>query len=278
MNRRHFFQIAAPLGAGLLSSCRLRGKSDQRPPPPSAPAAPVRFNAGSVPARLPSGIRFSYSSCNVAGGFCAMTFDDGPHATHTPRLLGMLRDWDIKATFFLIGKNAAAYPNLVRRIVQEGHEVANHSWSHPSLSKLSPDRVRSELTRTHQAIVNACGVAPLCYRPPYGAITAAQKEWIAREYGYPTIMWSVDPNDWKDRNASVISSRIRSGAHSGSIILAHDIHGSTIDAMPSTLPALRQRGLRFLTVSQLITLEASRQQHFAAASGVERSIYSPGTF
>jgi peptidoglycan/xylan/chitin deacetylase (PgdA/CDA1 family) len=156
----------------------------------------------------------------------------------------------------VIGKNVASHPGIVRRIVSSGHEIANHSWSHPALSKLSSAAVRTELRRTHDAIVNACGVTPLNYRPPYGAITAAQKQWIAREFGYPTIMWSVDPNDWRDRNAALVSSRLKAGARSGSIMLAHDIHASTINAMPSTLPVLAGRGLRFVTVSQLISLSA----------------------
>lgn len=192
-----------------------------------------------------------------------MTFDDGPHVSHTPRLLDMLQRWQIKATFYVIGRNVARLPGIVRRIVNEGHEIANHTWSHPSLSKLGNDAVRMELRRTHDAIVNACGVSPLTYRPPYGAITASQKQWIAREFGYPTIMWSVDPNDWKDRNAGIVSSRIVAGARSGSIILAHDIHPTTISAMPSSLPVLAGRGMRFLTVSQLITLSSGRPPVYA---------------
>lgn len=251
MNRRHFLYLAAP--ALLLPSCKTARPVKPAPGPAILPPSSDSFQAGPVPRRLPAGIPVSFSSCPVRGSYAAMTFDDGPHAQHTPRLLDMLARWRIKATFYLIGRNAASHPGIVRRIVAEGHEVANHSWSHPSLSKLSDDAVRSELRRTHDTIVNACGTAPLTYRPPYGAITAAQKQWIAREFGYPTILWSVDPNDWKDRNAGLVSSRILSASKPGSIILAHDIHASTINAMPSTLPVLARRGIRFLTVSQLIT-------------------------
>lgn len=186
-----------------------------------------------------------------------MTFDDGPHASQTPRLLDMLASWQIKATFFLIGKNAAAHPGIVRRIVAEGHEVGNHSWSHPALGKMGDPAVREELRRAHDAIASACGVPPIVFRPPYGSITPGQKQWIAAEFGYPTIMWSVDPNDWKDRNASVVSSRILANSRPGSIILAHDIHATSVSAMPSTLPVMAGRGMRFLTVSQLITRSAA---------------------
>jgi peptidoglycan/xylan/chitin deacetylase (PgdA/CDA1 family) len=264
MNRRHFLALAAPAAASLLPSCHSTKPATQEASPAGpAPAAPgpvpgaIGYNPGPVPRSLPPGIRHHWSSAQVRGPFAAMTFDDGPHAQNTPRLLNMLHEWGIKATFFLIGQNAATHPGLVRRIVAEGHEVGNHSWSHPKLGPMPDDAVRDQLRRTHDAILNACGVAPLVFRPPYGSITSTQQEWIAREFGYPTILWSVDPNDWKDRNSSTVSSRILRGAHAGSIILAHDIHATTVSAMPSTLPALTRRGLKFLTVSQIITAEAA---------------------
>lgn len=283
MNRRQLLLSALPLAAGLLPSCSSTRKKPGGPAPVITPPRgplPPNFANGPVPRALPPGIRVSFSSCHAPGPYAAMTYDDGPHPSLTPRLLDMLAQWNLKATFFLIGKNAAAYPRIVQRIVAEGHEVANHSWSHPALSKLSDTAVRSELRRTHDAITQACGVAPICYRPPYGAITAAQKSWIAREFGYPTIMWSVDPNDWRDRNAGIISSRIRAGARAGSIILAHDIHATTVNAMPSTLPALQQRGLRFVSVATLITMEASGPNAGLAMATPSQplSSFSPGTF
>jgi peptidoglycan-N-acetylglucosamine deacetylase len=254
MNRRHFLTLAA--APCLLPSCRSTKPVTVPPPLVPPPVTGSVFRPGPVPRRLPVGIPVSFSSCAVNGPYVAMTFDDGPHLSQTPRLLDMLDRWQIKATFFVIGKNVVSHPGIVRRIVNSGHEIANHSWSHPALSKLSADAVRSELRRTHDAIVDACGVAPLTYRPPYGAITAEQKQWIAREFGYPTIMWSVDPNDWKDRNAAVVASRLKAGARSGSILLAHDIHPSTVSAMPSTLPVMAAGGKRFVTISQLITISA----------------------
>ncbi|HEX2749356.1 MAG TPA: polysaccharide deacetylase family protein [Verrucomicrobiales bacterium] len=263
MNRRHFLCLAAPAAVSLLPSCKSTKPApvSQRPGPalPSPGPVPgaIGYNPGPVPRSLPPGIRHRWSSAQVRGPFAAMTFDDGPHPVNTPRVLDMLRSWGIKATFFLIGQNAARYPGLVRRIVAEGHEVGNHSWSHPALGPMPDAAVRDQLRRTHDAITSACGVAPLVFRPPYGSITAAQQDWIAREFGYPTILWSVDPNDWKDRNSSIVSSRILKSAHAGSIILAHDIHPTTVNAMPATLPALTRRGLKFLTVSQIILAEAS---------------------
>lgn len=220
-------------------------------------------------------MKITYTGCKVPGQEIAMTFDDGPHAELTPRLLDMLHGWGLKATFYLIGRNARAYPKLVERIVAEGHEVGNHSWSHPMLSRLGDVKVRAELQSTHDAIVQACGVAPKNYRPPYGAITAKQKQWIAAEFGYPTILWSVDTNDWKDRNSEIVSGRILNETRGGSIILAHDIHPTSVDAMPPSLPVLRDRGFKFFTVSALAALEAGA--HPAPVPGPLAS-YSPGAF
>src|ERR1700685_2740033 len=164
----------------------------------------------------------TYAQVRVDQPYVAMTFDDGPSAENTPRLLDMLKQRNIKATFFLIGQNAAANPDLVRRILAEGHEIGNHSWTHPQLSKLSDDRVTEEITKTQAAIKNASGYTPVILRPPYGAITARQKDWIEKQFGLSVIIWSVDPFDWKRPGASVIEQRILAGARPGAIILSQD--------------------------------------------------------
>jgi len=196
----------------------------------------------------------TYAQVRVDQPYIAMTFDDGPSAENTPRLLEILKQRNIKATFFLIGQNAAANPDIVRRILAEGHEVGNHSWTHPQLSKLSDDRVTAEITKTQAAIKDASGYAPTLLRPPYGAITPRQREWIANQFGLNIILWSVDPFDWKRPGASVITQRILSQVRPGSIVLSHDIHKQTVDAMPATLDALIAKGYKFVTVSQLIAM------------------------
>ena len=196
----------------------------------------------------------TWFSVNVDGPYIAMTFDDGPSPETTPRLLDLLKERNIKATFFMIGQNAERNPNIVKRILAEGHEIGNHSWTHPQLSKLSDERVTDEITKTQDAIKAACGYTPVILRPPYGAITARQKEWIEKQFGLSVIIWSVDPFDWKRPGASVIEQRILAGARPGAIILSHDIHKQTVDAMPSTLDALAAKGFKFVTVSQLIAM------------------------
>jgi peptidoglycan-N-acetylglucosamine deacetylase len=115
--------------------------------------------------------------------------------------------------------------------------------------------VTEEITKTQEAIKNACGYTPTLMRPPYGAITKRQREWIEKQFGLNVILWSVDPFDWKRPGPSVISQRILSGAKPGAIILSHDIHQQTIDAMPATLDALLAKGYKFVTVSELIAMD-----------------------
>ncbi len=184
--------------------------------------------------------------------YVAMTFDDGPHPKNTPRLLDMLKARNIKATFYVIGSNVDRYPHIVRRMVAEGHEIGNHTYSHPKLTGLSDVRVRSELKKTDAAISRAAGVRPRTMRPPYGALYTRQRSLVFSEFGYPTVMWSIDPEDWRRPGPSVVASRILSKAHNGAFILAHDLHAPTVDAMPKTFDGLLSKGFRFVTVSQML--------------------------
>src|SRR6266446_5278073 len=130
----------------------------------------------------------TFNSVHVDGPYIAMTFDDGPSATLTPKLLDLLAAHHIKATFFVIGQNVADHPEIVQRAAREGHEIGNHSWSHPYLAKMSDDAVRRELRRTDGAIKDATGRRPTLMRPPYGSISVRQKHWINEEFGYQIIL------------------------------------------------------------------------------------------
>jgi peptidoglycan-N-acetylglucosamine deacetylase len=207
----------------------------------------------------------TYFQGHVEQPYIAMTFDDGPSAENTPRLLDILKQRGIKATFFLIGENAQANPNIVKRILAEGHELGNHTWTHPQLSKLSDDKVKSEISKTQDAIAAASGYTPTILRPPYGAITPRQKEWIERDLKLNVIIWSVDPFDWKRPGPAVVTQRILAGAAPGAIVLSHDIHKQTVDAMPSTLDALISKGYKFVTVSQMIALDKPKPPKTSAA-------------
>ncbi len=236
-----------------------------RPPAPvtQAPAQQPRPNPmarrlnepSSMPKAPPAGARISYNSIRTDQKVVAMTFDDGPHPSNTPRLLKILRDRNIKATFYVVGKNVKAYPHIVRQIISEGHEIGNHTWTHGSLTSMSDEQIRRELKMSADAVFEAAGYRPHTIRPPYGAVNQRIKELMFAEFGYPTIMWSVDPQDWRRPGVSVVTSRIVNASHPGAILLAHDIHAPTIDAMPATFDQLLAKGYRFVTVSQLMNIE-----------------------
>jgi peptidoglycan-N-acetylglucosamine deacetylase len=218
--------------------------AQQPSPSPSKPKAP--------PEPEP---KTTVSAVHVDGPYIALTFDDGPDKKLTPRLLDLLAEHHIHVTFFVVGENAVEHPEILQRAVREGHEIGNHSWSHPNLAKMSDENVRSQIQRTQEAITSAIGSRPTLFRPPYGSVTAHQKRFIHDELGYEIILWEVDPLDWKNPGPSVVTSRILKETHPGSIVLSHDIHAQTIQAMPATLAELEAKGFKFVTVSELLKLQ-----------------------
>ena len=226
------------------------GRSASPSPAQHPPAVPVTPRV----AETPRGPQITYNSVYVEEPYIAITFDDGPHATLTPKLLDMLAARRIKATFFVVGQCVADLPEIVKRAAREGHEIASHSWSHPNLGKMSDEAVRSQLQRTDDAIKAAIGVRPTVMRPPYGSITPRQKSWIHDEFGYKTIIWDVDPFDWKRPGVNVVRDRIVNQTKPGSIILVHDIHPASVEAMPSTFDQLLAKGFKFATVSELLAM------------------------
>ena len=185
------------------------------------------------------------------GKYVALTFDDGPHKTNTERVLNSLKEFDVKATFFMLGNQVDYYPSLVQRVAKEGHEIGNHTNTHPDLSKVDANRVQKEFETTNQRIYDVIGRYPTVFRPPYGSYnnnTITQ----ATNLNLPIIMWSVDSLDWKTKNATSINHEILSTTTNGSIILMHDIHDATADALPSVLKNLKEQGYSFVTVSQLL--------------------------
>jgi peptidoglycan/xylan/chitin deacetylase (PgdA/CDA1 family) len=247
------FRKITTLGAIAFVSGGVALAQETTPNTPTAPKdkpvpSPVRPKA--IPTPIEPGITFN--SVHVDGPYIALTFDDGPSAALTPKLLDLLAARHLKATFFVVGQNAADHPDILKRALREGHEIANHSWSHPNLGKMSDDAVRRELQKTDDAIVAATGKRPTLLRPPYGSITASQKKWIHQEFGYRIIIWDVDPLDWKRPGPAVVTSRILKETKAGSIVLAHDIHPPTIEAMPRTFDQLIEKGFKSVTVTELL--------------------------
>jgi len=182
----------------------------------------------------------------------ALTFDDGPHPRNTPELLDILAAHDARATFYVIGRQVRRFPDIVRRIVAEGHELGNHTWDHPILSRMGEAAILSQIDRTQAEIADVTGHLPVTMRPPYGSIQPRQARMILSERALPTILWSVDPEDWRRPGASVVARRMLQGARAGGILLAHDIHAATVRAMPEVLSGLAGQGLSPVTVSELM--------------------------
>ncbi|MFI6517287.1 polysaccharide deacetylase family protein [Spirillospora sp. NPDC050679] len=186
----------------------------------------------------------------------ALTYDDGP-GEYTARLLDDLKQAGVRATFFMLGQNVPAHRDLVRRMALEGHEVANHSWSHPQLTGLSSAGVRSQVRRTQEAIKEASGVEPKLFRPPYGATDGR----VGKAVGMPQIMWDVDSLDWRyrsvARNAKVGVREPRKGA----VVLYHDIHEASVEAAPKVVAGLKRRGFTLVTVSELYQAKRLKPGH-----------------
>jgi len=179
-----------------------------------------------------------------SGGQFSMTFDDGPHPIHTPALLDWLKNHHIHATFFVLGENAERHPQIVERMVAEGHEVANHSWSHPNLRLMSNSRMLQQVRRTHDLIKKITGRAPVAFRPPYGSLNLRQKRLIEKEFGYEIVLWNVDTLDWKHRTSSKVADILRAEVKDRSIVLAHDIHSCILPALDQMLPYWQRAGLK----------------------------------
>ncbi|MFF5187427.1 polysaccharide deacetylase family protein [Streptomyces sp. NPDC000345] len=176
----------------------------------------------------------------------ALTFDDGPVAD-TVRLLRILKDHNVQVTFYLVGKNVQSHPSTVRSAALAGHQVGNHSWDHAKLTGLSAAKVRSQLSRTDAAIKLATGKKPTTFRAPYGAHNATVRTAAAR----PLVHWSVDTLDWKYRDTARIIRTVKAETRPGDIVLLHDIHKTTVDAVPGIIQGLKARGFHFVTVDQL---------------------------
>ncbi|WP_323384948.1 polysaccharide deacetylase family protein [Streptomyces calidiresistens] len=174
----------------------------------------------------------------------ALTFDDGPHPEWTPRILETLRRYRTPATFFVIGENVRAHPDLLREVAADGHLIANHSWSHPRLDHLPRSRVREELERTCDLLAGVLGAPPHWARAPYGAWHPPSLE-VCAELGMEPLGWSIDTEDWTRPGSSAISRAVLDGAHPGGIVLAHDGGGDrsqSASALDHYLPRLLDRG------------------------------------
>lgn len=180
----------------------------------------------------------------------ALTFDDGP-GPGTADILDTLKKNNAHATFMVVGSRVATYSSLLQREANEGHDIGNHTWDHSDLTNMSLADAQSEVDRTAQAVQNVIGKRPYMVRPPYGSYNQA----VLNQIGLPFILWSVDPDDWRDRDADIVYQRVMANAKPGAIILSHDIYTTTAAAYERIIPDLINQGYTLVTVSDLLDID-----------------------
>ena len=185
---------------------------------------------------------------HIDGKRVALTFDDGPDPNVTNQILDLLEKYHAKATFFMLGSRVQYYPSLVHDVHEAGHEIGNHTWNHPVLTKLSSAEVLEEYNSTQDAIAATLGVGATIFRPPYGATNARVGGLIP----IPSVNWSIDTLDWKHRDAKKLLPAVQNHMHNNAIILMHDIHQSTEDGLEGVLAYLQAEGYQFVTVSEIL--------------------------
>ena len=178
----------------------------------------------------------------------AFSFDDGPSRKNTEKILKALDKNNARATFFMLGQNAKYYPDLVKKVEESGNEIAGHSWNHPLLTKLGKKGVKKQMSQMNEAIASVTGSDVGLLRPPYGSINRTVKNTVKE----PLILWSIDTLDWKTLNADKTAAAILKQAKDGDIILMHDIHAPTAEAVKKVLPKLEKKGFQVCTVSELL--------------------------
>ena len=183
--------------------------------------------------------------------YIALTFDDGPDKNITPKLLDMLKENGAKVTFFVLGHRAEKYPEILKRMADDGHVVGSHTYSHDDLTKLKDDLVNSEIDRTNSIIKEATGLDNPLIRPPYGRRNKHIVDIIAGK-NMSIIVWNIDPRDWKCKNAKEISEHVISNVTEGDIILMHDIYQFSLEAAETVIKDLSAKGFKFVTVPELI--------------------------
>ncbi len=276
------FALLAAAGTGLAVQVALGGSTHDGTPSAAGPtvgdvsseaksfttpAPPVRDTdwklSRSVEAAVPSGA--AVGSAGSGGKEVALTFDDGP-SSYTGEVLDILDRRGAKATFFIVGRNAEHNTDLVRRAVESGHEIGNHTWTHAALTGLAKAARHQEVQGTSDAVRSAVGHAPSLFRPPYGAMRPGTNREV-RSAGLMPVVWSIDPKDYTPGvTAKSLVARIGNALRPGSIILLHDGGGNrrkTVAALPKILDEIERQGYRAVTVTQLLNDAPPEQDDLA---------------
>ena len=187
-------------------------------------------------------------------GKIALTFDDGPHPRYTEEILNILAEYNIKATFFIIGVNAENYPEDLQKIIESGCEIGNHTYSHVRINKLDQTQIRHQITKCEDTLYQLTGIRPCVFRPPEGILSKCLNN-IVEEMNYNVVLWSIDTLDWAMNPSEKISETVMKNLKGGDIILMHDyVSGgnTTCEALRLIIPQILAKGYEFVTVSELI--------------------------
>ncbi len=201
-----------------------------------------------------------YRSVRTDRRVIALTFDDGPHPIRTPAILGILEKFGVRATFFMIGENIDDYRSAAEQVVKGGHEIGNHTDTHPHLSKTGEKTLQGELLRAEEKIRALTGETPLVFRPPEGSCPTGLGA-LAAARGYSVILWTVDTRDWAGVSADEIERTVMKNVREGAILLFHDYTSGkshTVEALRRIIPSLIEKGYSFVTVSELLALESEK--------------------
>jgi peptidoglycan/xylan/chitin deacetylase (PgdA/CDA1 family) len=198
------------------------------------------------------GIKYqTFLAGNPSSKQIAITFDDGPHPNFTPKILAILKQYNAKATFFVVGEKAEQYPDLIRQEVAQGHNVGNHTYHHVNLTRIPTDYVPIEIKACGDVIKDITGKSPHLFRPPGGDYDR-DVAMSAMSLGYITVLWTDDPGDYASPGDKVITTRLLQKIDNGGIILIHDGIQQTIDVLPQILKYLQDKGYKFVTMDEMI--------------------------
>lgn len=195
-----------------------------------------------------------YRSVETSKKQIALTFDDGPHPTLTPRILEILVKYNVPATFFMVGQNVLNYPDAARAVIEAGHEVGNHTFTHPHIANLDEKAIFDEIGKCEDALEELCEYRPHILRTPQGALTPILERCLLDD-DYILVLWSLDTRDWENKSTACIVQTVLNRVQAGDIILMHDFIGhnsKTPEALEKMIPILLSQGYEFVTVSELL--------------------------
>lgn len=214
---------------------------------------------------------------NASSKKIALTFDDGPFPYYTAMILDILKKYDVRATFFVVGQMVKVYPHLAKRIVEEGHEIANHTYSHPMLNGISKKRALSEIVNTHAIIKKVTGQVPRFFRPPYGSYQKTAYS-LAEQNGYTIVLWSSDCRDWSKPGVQHIVNKVMWRIKPGDIVLLHDGGGNRIQTVKATeiiIHQLIKSNYEMVTLSEMFTTKEPDSDEFYLPEEVQQARYTP---